>query len=223
MGLEEAKYSGFPGSVVPRADPIPAGSDNLCCDLTGGFHAHPYAFNFSDVQGASVPCGSPRVPPLCGQPCLELTHHRCRLCATPGSPEMFEFDAADLGMGLKPNGDWGFGTGEFTVSGWLAPGATFATGIEDPAKNWANFFSKADPGPGRLQYGAFAALYGDHRIRFGVEDIASHRLEVTCDDSCVPRGSCPQDVGDWGGTDARGVANDPCVESLGLGFTTCSW
>ena len=64
VGFEEAKYSGFPGSVVPRTDPIPAGSDHLRCDLTGGFYAHPYAFNFSDVQGA---CTAPAAR-LCAQP-----------------------------------------------------------------------------------------------------------------------------------------------------------
>jgi hypothetical protein len=52
VGFEEAKYSGFPGSVVPATDPIPAGSEYVTCDLTGDFHAHPYAFNFTDVQGA---------------------------------------------------------------------------------------------------------------------------------------------------------------------------
>ena len=135
---------------------------------------------------------------------------------------MFEFSAEDLGMVSGSDGTWGFGEGDFTVSGWLRPGATFATGVEDPEKDWAIFFSKADPGPGRLQYGAFASLYSDHRIRFGVEDVDTHRLEVECSDSCVPRGECPDDPGDWGGTDARGVAMDPCVEALGLGFTSCN-
>ena len=69
VGFEDAKYSGFPGSVVPATDPIPAGSDYLRCDLTGGFYAHPYAFNFTDVQGASALsllracCALPRAAP----------------------------------------------------------------------------------------------------------------------------------------------------------------
>lgn len=56
VSFEDAKYSGFPGSVVPATDPIPAGSDYLNCDLTGEFHAHPYAFNFTDVQGVCAAC-----------------------------------------------------------------------------------------------------------------------------------------------------------------------
>lgn len=134
---------------------------------------------------------------------------------------MFEFSAQDLGLPIGSDQTWGFGEEDFTVNGWLRPGATFATGVEDPDKDWAIFFSKADPGPGRLQYGAFASLYSDDRIRFGVEDVVTHRLEVACSGSCVPRAECPDDPGDWGGTDARGVAMDPCVEALGLGFTSC--
>ena len=56
VGFEEAKYSGFAGSTVPATPPIPAGSDYVTCDLTGDFHEHPYAFNFTDVHGASARC-----------------------------------------------------------------------------------------------------------------------------------------------------------------------
>ena len=125
---------------------------------------------------------------------------------------MFEFSASELGMEAAADGSWGFGEGDFTVTGWLSPGETFATGVEDPDKDWANFFAKADPGPGRLQYGAFASLYSDHRIRFGVEDFPDSRLEVTCGDSCVPRAECADDpvvqVGGLKGRDASvGVAD----------------
>jgi hypothetical protein len=138
------------------------------------------------------------------------------------SPEMLEFTAADLGLPLQSGGRWGFGWGDFTVTGWLQPGATFATGVQDPAKNWVYFFSKANPGPGQTQYGMFAALYRGDRIIFGVEDNPLHRIEVTCQswgcDSCLPRSACGDASAPSPG--GRQLVGDPCAP-LGPDFATC--
>ena len=162
----------------------------------------------SGVRPAPSAPGGARIPVAARR----LISRRWAACA--GSAEMFEFSASELGMEAAADGSWGFGEGDFTVTGWLSPGETFATGVEDPDKDWANFFAKADPGPGRLQYGAFASLYSDHRIRFGVEDFPDSRLEVTCGDSCVPRAECADDPGDTG--------DDPCAAVLGVAFSSCS-
>ena len=105
------------------------------------------------------------------------------------SPEILDFTSEMLGMPEDSDGNWGFGFAEFSVTGWFRRGPTFGTGLQDDGlTNYATFFAKAWPGPDRIFRGPLMTLHADDEIRFGVRDVETHRLSVTCPDQCLTSG-----------------------------------